>query len=225
MLDEGITVLSLFDGISCGQLALARAGIKVKKYFAAEIKPIALKCAMANFPDTIQIGDVTKVNFSDGILKTEKGSFEVGAIDLLIGGSPCQDFTIMKYINQGENLGLEGEKSRLFYEYLRIKRETKARFFLLENVEMRKDRERQLNEFLKVEGIHINSSLVSYQNRPRVYWTNIPGVKVPADRDIDFQDYIESGGGLKNTKSIERRRERKCGMRAKVTRVWEIAIM
>lgn len=189
-MNDGITVLSLFDGISCGQIALERSRIAVKAYYAAEIKSIAIKCTMAHYPDTIQIGDVTKVRYAAGVLHTENGEFSVGKIDLLIGGSPCQDFSIMKYIN-GDALGLSGDKSKLFYEYLRLLREVNPRYFLLENVKMAKERELQLNEFLGVEGIFINSSLVSYQNRPRIYWTNIPGVEVPKDRGINFQDYIE----------------------------------
>ena len=118
-------------------------------------------------------------------------------IDLLIGGSHCQDFTSIKTtdVYRGE-YGLKGDKSSLFYEYLRIKKEieseNKKLLFLLENVKMKKDSEKQLNEYLEVEGIHINSSLVSFQNRPRVYWTNIPNVSQPEDKRISFQNYKET---------------------------------
>lgn len=190
-MSNGITVLSLFDGISCGRIALERSGIPVKAYYASEIKDIAIKCTMHHYPDTIQIGDVTKVSYSDGVLYTENKNYEVGNIDLLIGGSPCQDFSSLQYINQGKALGLLGTKSRLFYEYLRLLNEVKPKYFLLENVKMSRERESQLNDYLNVEAIHINSSLVSYQNRPRLYWTNIPGVKVPEDKHINFQDYME----------------------------------
>ena len=95
---NGITVLSLFDGISCGHIALDRSGIPIKAYFASEIKDIAIKCTMEHYPDTIQIGDVTKVSYADGVLHTEKGNFEVGEIDLLIGGSTCQDFSSLKFL-------------------------------------------------------------------------------------------------------------------------------
>ena len=190
-MSNGITVLSLFDGISCGHIALERSGIPVKAYYASEIKNIAIKCTMEHYPDTIQIGDVTKVSFADGVLHTEKGNFEVGEIDLLIGGSPCQDFSLIKQIKTGFTLGLSGMKSRLFYEYLRLLHEVNPKYFLLENVKMSREREQMLNDYLGVKAIHINSALVSYQNRPRFYCTNIPGVEEPQDRHVNFQDYIE----------------------------------
>lgn len=190
-MSNGITVLSLFDGISCGHIALERSGIPVKAYYASEIKNIAIKCTMEHYPDTIQIGDVTKVSFADGVLHTEKGNFEVGEIDLLIGGSPCQDFSLIKQIKTGFTLGLSGMKSRLFYEYLRLLHEVNPKYFLIENVKMSREREQMLNDYLGVKAIHINSALVSYQNRPRFYWTNIPGVEEPQDRHVNFQDYIE----------------------------------
>ena len=179
-------VLSLFDGMSCGQIALEKIGVKVDRYFASEIKKHAIKVAKENYPDTIHIGDVTKVSYKDGVLYTEEGNYIVGKIDLLIGGSPCQDFSLLK----ANGKGLEGDKSKLFYEYLRLLKEIKPKYFLLENVKMKKESEKQLNEYLGVVGLHINSSLVSYQNRPRIYWTNIPNVKAPIDKHIDFQDYI-----------------------------------
>ena len=104
-----MNVLSLFDGMSCGQLALERAGIKVDKYYASEIKKHAIKVTMENYPDTIQLGDVTKIQYKDGILYTENGNFNVGKIDLLIGGSPCQDFSLLKVGGKG----LDGDKSKL----------------------------------------------------------------------------------------------------------------
>jgi DNA (cytosine-5)-methyltransferase 3A len=184
-----MNVLSLFDGISCGQLALQRAGIKVDNYFASEIKKHAIKLTQHHFPNTIQLGDVTKLKGSD-----------LPKIDLLIGGSPCQDFSPLKWINW-ESKGLEGDKSALFYEYLRLLKEVKPRYFLLENVKMKKESEMQLNNFLGIKGVHINSNLVSYQNRPRIYWTNIPGYELdlfgsmitqPEDRHINFQDYKDT---------------------------------
>ena len=114
-----MNVLSLFDGISCGQVALERVGIKVDNYFASEIKKHAIKVTQKHFPNTIQIGDVTKVKYKDGILYTENGEFKVGKIDLLIGGSPCQNFSIARTCMY-EIDGLKGDKSKLFYEYLRI---------------------------------------------------------------------------------------------------------
>ena len=172
-----MNVLSLFDGMSCGQLALERASVKYNNYFASEIKPIAIKVAKQNYPNTIHIGDVTKLDLS-----------RLPKIDLLIGGSPCQDFSILK----AKGLGLEGDKSKLFYEYLKILKQIKPKYFLLENVKMKKESEQQLNEYLGIEGLHINSELVSYQKRPRIYWTNIPGASVPKDRNINFQDFKET---------------------------------
>lgn len=185
-----MNVLSLFDGISCGYIALERAGIKVNNYYASEIKKSAIKCAKANYPDIIHIGDVAKVSYKDNKLYTEKGIYET-TIDLLIGGSPCQDFSPLKWINW-ESKGLKGDKSKLFYEYLRILKEVKPTYFLLENVKMKKVSEKELTDFLGVPALHINSSLVSYQNRPRIYWSNIPGVTIPEDRGLNFQDYKET---------------------------------
>ena len=184
----GINVLSLFDGMSCGQIALERIGAKVNRYFASEIKKHAIKVTMNNYPNTIQIGDVTKVSYKDGVLYTEEGNFIVGKIDLLIGGSPCQDFSLLK----ANGKGLEGDKSKLFYEYLRLLKEIKPTYFLLENVKMKKESEQQLNKYLGTNGIHINSNLVSYQNRPRIYWSNIPNITIPNDRNIDFQDFKDT---------------------------------
>lgn len=195
--NNGINVLSLFDGMSCGMIALERIGIKVNQYYSSEIKKIAIKCSEYNYPNIIRVGDVKKVSYKNGVLHSEFGDYSV-AIDLLIGGSPCQDFTSIKVTDlyRGE-YGLNGDKSSLFYEYLRIKNEiqseNKELLFLLENVKMKKDSERQLNEYLEVDGIHINSSLVSFQNRPRIYWTNIPKVSQPKDKNISFQDYKEIG--------------------------------
>ena len=192
MNNKGITVLSLFDGMSCGQIAFDKLGIKFdgvnNKYFASEIKKAAIKVTMHNYKNTIQIGDVTKVHYKDGVLYTENGEYEVGKIDYLIGGSPCQDFSLLK----ANGKGLEGDKSKLFYEYLRLLNEIKPKYFLLENVKMKKESKKQLDEYLNTEGIYINSSLLSYQNRPRFYWTNIPNVKPPKDKNISFQDYKDT---------------------------------
>jgi hypothetical protein len=182
-----LNVLSLFDGISVGQLAFKELGIQIDNYFASEIKPNAIKVTKLHFPDTIHIGDVTKVRYENGVLHTEKGSYEV-KIDMIIGGSPCQDFSPLKVMG----LGLDGDKSKLFYEYLRIVQEINPTYFFLENVKMKKDSEWQLNKHLNIQGLHVNSNLVSYQNRPRIYWTTIPGVTIPEDRNINFQDYKDT---------------------------------
>lgn len=195
---EGINVLSLFDGISCGRVALERAGIAVNKYYASEVDKHAIKVSKDNYPCIIHIGDVTKVSYRDGVLFTENGEYDVGQIDLLIGGSPCQDFSLARVTGTNGVVpqGLKGTKSSLFYEYLRILKEIQEENpnvkWLLENVKMKKESKKMLDEYLGVEGVLINSSLVSYQNRPRFYWSNIP-FSVPLDRNISFQDYKEEG--------------------------------
>lgn len=175
-MDKAITVLSLFDGISCGQVALKRAGIKVKKYYASEIDKCAIKVAQQNYPNTIQLGDVTKIKdemFSDGI-------------DLLIGGSPCQGFSFA-----GKQLSFDDQRSKLFFEYVRILKELRPRYFLLENVKMKKETQAVISKYLRCEPIEINSSLVSAQNRKRLYWTNIEGVTQPEDKFIMLQDALD----------------------------------
>jgi len=152
-----MNVLSLFDGISCGQIALERAGIKVDNYFASEIDKYAIKVTQANYPNTRQIGDVTKV-------KTE----DLPKIDLLIGGSPCQDLTKTKK----DRKNLNGDSSRLFWEYVRLIKECQPKYFLLENVEMDIESERMVTATLGVEPIKINSKIMTAQNRPRIYWFN-----------------------------------------------------
>lgn len=193
---ESINVLSLFDGMSCGQIALERAGIPIKNYFASEIKKSAIKCAKHNYPNTIHIGDVRKVSYKNGVLVTEFGRYSV-KIDLLIGGSPCQDFSRIKVVDLNRSgYGLSGDKSSLFYEFLRIKEEIEEYnenlLFLLENVKMKKESEKELNKYLSVDGVHINSSLVSFQNRPRVYWTNIKSLTIPNDKNISFQNHKQT---------------------------------
>ena len=186
-----MNVLSLFDGMSCGQIAFDKLGIKFdgveNKYFASEIKKSAIEVTKHNYPNTIHIGDVTKVSYSNGVLYTENGEYEVGEIDYLIGGSPCQDFSLLKV----KGNGLEGDKSKLFYEYLRILKEVKPKYFLLENVRMKEDSKKQLDNYLGVEGRYINSIDFSFQNRPRFYWTNINILPYEA-KNINFQDYKDT---------------------------------
>ena len=192
---DSMTVLSLFDGISCGRIALERAGIKDITYYASEIKKSAIRCSHENYPDIIHIGDVKKISYDDGVLYTEHGVFNVGAIDLLIGGSPCQDFSIAAsrwHKEQNNKYGLMGDNSSLFYEFLRLKEEIKPRYFLLENVKMKKESEMELDNYLGCGSININSNLVSFQNRNRLYWTNIPNITIPTDKNISFQDYKDS---------------------------------
>ena len=170
-----MNVLSLFDGMSCGQIALKKLGIKVDKYFASEIEEPSMKITMKNFPDTIQLGDVTKVSCRD-----------LPKIDLLIGGSPCQSFS-----NAGNGSGFDG-KSGLFFEYVRLLKETNPKYFMLENVKMKKEWQNIITEVLGVEPILINSNLVSGQNRQRLYWTNIPQKGLPEDKHIYIEDILES---------------------------------
>lgn len=174
-----MNVLSLFDGMSCGQLALQKTGIKVDQYYAAEIDKYAIQIAQKNFPNTIQLGDVTQV-------KAEN----LPTIDLLIGGSPCQGFSFA-----GKQLNFDDPRSALFFEFVRLLKECKPKYFLLENVRMKKEYQNVITEYLGVEPILINSSLVSAQNRQRLYWTNIPNVTTPEDKGIllkhILQDYVE----------------------------------
>lgn len=170
-----MTVLSLFDGMSCGQLALERAGVRVDRYYASEIKSHAIKVTQHNFPNTIQVGDVTKLHASD-----------LPKIDLLIGGSPCQSISGL-----GDKTGLDG-KSSLFYEYLRLKKEINPRWFLLENVRGSKKAINEISKLLGTQPVPINSNVFSAQNRVRLYWTNIP-IDLICDKDISLKDILEPG--------------------------------
>lgn len=186
-------VLSLCDGMSCGHIALDRAGIKVDEYFAAEIKEIGIKVTKENYPDTIHIGDVNKVSFKDGVLYTENGAFDVGHIDLVMFGSPCQTFSIA--MKAELRTGLKNkEKSGLFLECYRILKEVCPTWFLMENVARMKTEDKDfITELMGVEPLRINSSLVSPQLRDRFYWTNIPNVTIPKDKGIELQSILTSG--------------------------------
>lgn len=158
-----MNVLSLFDGMSCGRIALERLGMPVENYYASEIDKYAIEIAKKNYPNTKHIGSVIDVKGED-----------LPQIDLLIGGSPCQDFSSLKF----ERKELQGEKSKLFYEYLRILKEVKPKYFLLENVRMKKQSKLELDNYLGVSGVLINSNEFTAQNRERYYWTNIPLNKI-----------------------------------------------
>lgn len=208
-------VLSLFDGMSCGQIALKQLGIIPEKYYASEVDKHAIKQTQLNFPNTIQLGDVNRVDVS-----------QLEPIDLLIGGSPCQSFsfagkrvgmstadkeeiyTLNRYLElKEEGLQFEGE-SYLFWEYMRILTDIRKYnpnvLFLLENVEMGKKWERVLSEAIGVYGVHINSALVSAQNRRRIYWTNIrtrrnglfgelhSDIPQPVDKGVLLKDILEN---------------------------------
>ena len=167
-----MNVLSLFDGISCSRVAL---GDRVKTYYASEVDKYAIKIALKNYPDTIQLGDVRNIVIPDNI-------------DLLIGGSPCQDLSIAK---KGRK-GLDGERSGLFWEYVRILKEAKPKYFILENVaSMPKEAKEIISEALGVQPIMINASLVSAQNRKRLFWTNIKVEGLPEDRGILLKDILQ----------------------------------
>ena len=179
-------VLSLFDGISCGRLALGRAGIPVEKYYASEIDKYAIQIAQKNYPDTIQVGDVTKLNY-----------LELLDVDLVMGGSPCQDLSIAKQNREG----LRGARSGLFWKYVEALEVIKPKWFLLENVASMRNEDRDaITETLRklypeTECIMINSALVSAQQRKRYYWTNWH-VEQPQDKGILLKDVLESGSGV-----------------------------
>jgi len=163
--------------MSCGQIAIERAGVKVDNYFASEIDKYAIKVTKANYPNTKHIGSVVDV----------KGD-ELPKIDLLIGGSPCQGFSFA-----GKQLNFDDPRSALFFEFVRLLKETKPKYFLLENVRMKKQHQDIISKHLGVEPICINSSLVSAQNRVRFYWTNIPGIEQPQDKGLLLKDVLEKG--------------------------------
>jgi DNA (cytosine-5)-methyltransferase 3A len=211
-----MNVLSLFDGMSCGQQALERAGIKVENYFASEIDKYAIQVTMANYPNTKQLGSVVNLN-----------GFDLPKIDLLIGGSPCQSFsfagkrkgmstkdeqeilTLEHYLQlKAEAYEFEGQ-SYLFWEYMRLLNETKPKYFLLENVKMSKKWKDILSKAIGVEPILINSNLVSAQNRQRLYWTNIglnpiglygdlqSIIEQPEDKGIFLKDILQDNPNAK----------------------------
>lgn len=167
-------ILSLFDGISCGRVALDRASIPVDEYHAWEIDKYAIQVSKKNHPDVVQHGDVTLANFT-----------KYRGCELLIGGSPCQGFSVA-----GKQLNFEDPRSRLYFEFERALHEANPTWFLLENVCMKKEFSDIITERLGVQPIEINSGLVSAQNRKRLYWTNIPGVGLPPDRGINLRDVV-----------------------------------
>lgn len=170
-----MNVLSLFDGISCSIVALKRANIEIKNFYACEIDSNAIKVSKKNHPEIIHLGSVV-------------GLTPPNNIDLLIGGSPCQDLSIAK---KGRK-GLEGERSKLFYEYVRIMKECNPKYFILENVNsMSKESKAKITEIMGVEPIMIDASLVSAQSRKRLFWTNIPVTKLPEDKGILLKDILQ----------------------------------
>ena len=170
-------VLSLFDGISCGQESLRKAGISTRIYLASEIEKYPKQITRKNHPLTVQLGDVTKVVADD-----------LPHVNLLMGGSPCQGFSFA-----GKQLNFDDPRSALFFEFVRLLKECKPDYFLLENVMMKQEYQDVITEHLGVEPVMINSSLVSAQNRKRLYWTNIPEVRQPKDKGIVLKDVLENG--------------------------------
>ena len=163
-------------------VALERAGIPIEKYYASEIDEYAMKISNKNYPEIIQLGDIR--NISEEVLDS------IMPIDMIIGGSPCQDLSNYKY-DRGEVTGLNGEKSGLFYEYIRILKYVKPKYFLLENVASMEDKWKDLmSEIIGVQPIMINSALVCAAERKRLYWTNIPNVEQPKDKGIVLKDIV-----------------------------------
>lgn len=185
----GLRVLSLFDGMSCGQLALQRLGIEVDTYYASEIDKYAIQVTQANFPETIQVGDVCELKAKD-----------YQDIDLILAGSPCQGFSFA-----GKQLAFDDPRSALFFEFVRLLKEIKPKYFLLENVRMKQQFQDVITEQVsacypdfeggdllgsQIKPILINSALLSAQNRERLYWTNILGVEQPKDKGIVLKDIL-----------------------------------
>ena len=185
-----MVILSLFDGMSCGQIAFDKLGIKFdggveNKYFASEIEKDAIKVTKYNYPNTIHIGDVTKVSYKNGVLYTENGEYKVDEIDYLIGGSPCQGFSVA-----GKKLNFDDDRSKLFFEFLRLKNEIKPKYFLLENVKMKGEIADAIDEALGVKKIFIDSRDFTGHIRKRYYWTNIK-IDVWEKKDLKIKDIID----------------------------------
>lgn len=174
-----MNVLSLFDGISCGRVALDNAEIQYNNYFASEIEKNALKVSQSNYPDTIQLGDITNWR-----------SWNLPKIDLLIGGSPCQGFSFA-----GKQLIFDDPRSKLFFEFVDIKNKLQPEYFLLENVGMKQEYLDIISNFLGINPVKLNSKLVSAQNRVRYYWTNIP-FEIPQDKQIYLNEIIGDYDGI-----------------------------
>lgn len=184
MTKRKIKVLSLFDGMSCGQIAFDRLGIDVE-YYASEINQASMRVTKKNYPNTTFVGDITKLSFKGGTLYSEYGEFNVGNFDFVIGGSPCQSIS-----NLGDGSGLDG-KSGLFFHWLRLKEEIDPEYFLLENVLGKKKAIEEITKLVKREPIVINSNSVSAQNRKRLYWTNIENIELPKDRGLVLTDILD----------------------------------
>lgn len=167
-------IVSLFDGVATGYEALQRVGIPIEKYYASEIDKSAIKIALKNHPDIVEIGDVTQIDFND-----------YKDVDLVLGGSPCQGFSVA-----GKQLAFDDPRSKLYFEFERAIKTIQPKYFLLENVKMKQEFQDIITERLGCEPIEIDSALVSAQRRKRLYWTNIPGVQQPEDKGIMLKDIV-----------------------------------
>lgn len=193
-----MNVLSFFDGMSCGYMALQRAGKHIDNYYASEIKPHAIKVSKQNYPNIIHLGDCRKIHYTKiGIeidLSFGHTRFIESNIDLFIGGSPCKGIS---GLNQNQD-GLKNKESILFWEYVRMLRQIQIENpkvkFLLENTHGNKEATNIITETLGVTPVSINSKLVSAQNRPRYYWTNIPNIEQPTDKEITTSDVFDYSG-------------------------------
>lgn len=188
-MNKKINVLSLFDGMSCGQIALNNLGINYENYFASEIDKSAIKVTKDNFPNTKHLGDINKINLA-----------ELPKIDLLFGGSPCQGFSFA-----GKQLNFNDARSKLFFKFVEIleffKEKNKDLKFLLENVKMKKEYEKEISKILNVEAICINSNLVSAQDRKRLYWTNID-FEIPKDKGILLSEIVGFESEIPNIEEV-----------------------
>lgn len=181
-------VLSLFDGISCGQIALNRAKIPYSVYYASEVDKYAIQVTTKNYPDTIQLGDVKSLDSS-----------ALPKIDLLLGGSPCQGFSIL-----GKQLNFKDPRSKLFFEYLRLKKELSPKYFIFENVPMNTRIESRISSLLEVDPVILNSADFSAQNRKRLYWTNIPIKPISNAARLRIVDILEDGCKIPVTKNLDK---------------------
>jgi len=205
-----MNVLSLFDGMSCGMIALDRLGIKVDKYYASEVDKYAIQVSQNNYPEIIQVGDVCNIKAED-----------YQDIDLILAGSPCQGFSFA-----GKQLAFDDPRSSLFFEFVRLLKEIKPKYFLLENVNMKKEFLDVISEQVSacypelpfgIERIKINSALVSAQNRVRWYWTNIPEITQPEQRGIVLRDILETNSLVENLEKVQK--PLKVGMNVETVKV------